>query len=131
MTTQEFTVPFRCLMPALILHKRIVAAQVHGHRSAAMRTIWNQLLRNFHFGLYAFRQSQTVIFTNDIPLCAQHLAKQGFIVTVFLTAWFGALKQPVISLRVEQTLFLKPGFLEAIVYVGGQDKVIFVLYHLE
>ena len=42
-----------------------------------------------------------------------------------------ALKQAVISLRVKQTVFNKSGFLEAVVYICGDDKIALIFHQAE
>lgn len=77
-------------MPALVFHKFIIAAQVHGQRFAAVGADGEQLGRDFH-----------------ILLPLYHLPNDRFVIKSFLTARLTALEQTVIALCVEQPLFVK------------------------
>ena len=46
-------------------------------------------------------------------------------------AGLGALPQAVISLGVEQAAPVKAGLLKAVVHIGGEHKIIFILYQLQ
>lgn len=46
-------------------------------------------------------------------------------------AGLGALPKAIIPLGIEQTLLVKTGKLELMVYVGGQDKIIFAFYQFQ
>ena len=41
-------------------------------------------------------------------------------------AWFAALEQAVVALSVEHAVFVESGFLETMIYVGGQNELVFV-----
>ena len=83
-SAEEILIPLCCSVPALVLHKGIIAAEVHGHGLPAVWTGWKKLGRNFH-----------------ILLPLDHFADHGFVIKGLLTARFAALEQAVISLRVE------------------------------
>ncbi len=42
-----------------------------------------------------------------------------------------ALEKPVVALRVEQPLFIKPRFLELVINIGGDDETVFVLHEFQ
>ena len=101
-------------MPALVLYECIVAAEIHGHGPATVGTGRKKLGRDFH-----------------VLLSLDHFTDHGFVIKGFLTARLAALEQAVIPLCVEQTLLVKASLLKAVVNVGGDDKIIFVLYQLQ
>ena len=101
-------------MPAFILYKGIITAEIHGQRLAAVRTGRKKLGRDFHIFL---------------PL--DHFADHSFVIKGFLTARLTALEQAVIALRVKKPLFVKASLLKAMVNIRGDDKIIFVLYQLK
>ena len=106
---QKLRIPLCRPMPPLVLDEGIITAQIHRHRSAADRTAWHKLAWHTH-----------------IALLLDHLT-HGFLVVVgFLTARLTALEQPVIALCVEQTMLVEPGFLELMVNIGGNHKVVLV-----
>ena len=49
--SEKTLIPRRCPMPALVLNKGIIAAEVHGHGLAAVGTGWKKLGRDFHIFL--------------------------------------------------------------------------------
>lgn len=49
---KKFFIPRACGVPALVLDERRVAAQIHGHRSAAHGATRYQLGRNAHIALF-------------------------------------------------------------------------------
>ena len=69
----------------------------------------------------------------DAPvLLFLHHLPDGFLVIVgFAVAGDGALPQAIVPLGIEQAGLGKAGFLEAVVDVGGQDKIVFGLYQTE
>ena len=127
---EEATVPLRCSVPALVLHKGIVTAEIHGHRPAADRAVRDQFRGNCHVRRYALRDSQAVIPADDIALRFQHLPDEIFVFVSLLTARLAALEQAVIPLRIEKAFFIKARFLETVVYIGGQDEIVLALYLL-
>ena len=98
-------------MPALVLDEGIVRAKVHGHRLSADGASGNEFGRDLH-----------------IFLPRQHLAHLFFVVVRLFVAGNTALEQPVIALRIKQPPFLEPRGLKPMVYVGGQNKIIFPLH---
>ena len=66
-----------------------------------------------------------------IRLLFIHLPDDGLIVVGFLAAGTGALEEAVVPLGVEETLFVEARFLKAVVHVGSEDEVIFVLYQVQ
>ena len=111
---EKVFIPFRCSVPAFVLHEGIIAAQVHGQRLPAVGTGRKKLGRYFH-----------------ILLPLDHLPNDLLIIKGLLTARLTALEQTIIALRVEQALFIKASFLNAVVNIRGDDKIIFVLYQLQ
>lgn len=111
---EKVFIPFRCSVPAFVLHEGIIAAQVHGQRLPAVGTGRKKLGRYFH-----------------ILLPLDHLPNDLLIIKGLLTARLTALEQAVIALRVEQPLFVEPCFLEAVVHIGGDYKVILILHQPE
>ena len=107
-------IPFRCSVPAFVLHEGIIAAQVHGQRLPAMGTGRKKLGRYFH-----------------ILLPFDHLPNDRLIIKGLLTARLTALEQTIIALRVEQALFIKASFLKAVVNVCGNNEIILVLHQLQ
>ena len=55
----------------------------------------------------------------------------SFVIKGFLTARLAALEQTVITLRIEQPLFVKSGFLKAVVHVRGDDEIVLVRHQLQ
>ena len=49
--SEKTLIPRRCPMPALVLNKGIIEAEVHGHGLAAVGTGWKKLGRDFHIFL--------------------------------------------------------------------------------
>ena len=60
-------------------------------------------------------------------LAGQHFHDDLFIVVGAVVARQGTLEEAVIPLSVEESGFIEAGFLEAMVYVCGEDEVVFVL----
>ena len=111
--TEKILIPLRCPAPALVFHKFIIAAQVHGQRFAAVGADGEQLGQDFH-----------------ILLPLYHLPNDRFVIKSFLTARLTALEQTVIALCVEQPLFVKASLLKAVVHVGRNNEIIPILYQL-
>ena len=131
MAAQKFAVPLGGGVPAGILYKAVITAQVHREQLAAVRAVGDKLGRDIGFQDGILRHGQLTIRCEDIPLCFYHLPDECLIVESLLTAWFTALEQAVIALRVEQPLFIEPCFLEAVVHIGGDYKVILILHQPE
>src|SRR5699024_1451712 len=88
--SDKIRIPVGGAAPSVVLHKFIVGAEIHCHWSAADRAVRNQLRRDPHFFLPFYHQ------------------ENGFSVVIgFLAAGPCALPQTVISLRIEETLFVK------------------------
>lgn len=109
MFLQKILIAFSCFIRAFVLDKGVVTAQVHGHGSAAHRTVRYQGRWNFH----------VLLFQDHFPDC--FLIVIGLVMTGKRT-----LPQAVVSLGVKQPLFIKAGHLELMVHVGGQNKIISV-----
>ena len=118
-------------MPAVVLHKGVIRPQVHGHGRAADRAAGDQPGRDSHPGDSAFRQLQRALRADHKTLRFDHLANDLSVVVGLLVAWPRALPQAVIPLGVKQPLLVKAGFLEAVVHVGGQNKIVLSLHQLE
>ena len=100
MLGQKFLIAGISGMPALILDKRIVRTQVHGHRLAADGAVRYKFGRDAHIFLFA-----------------QHCPYHALIVVSCMVAGDGALKQTVVSLRIKQSLLVKARDLKAMVDV--------------
>lgn len=111
---KKIGVPLRGRVPALVLHKCIVAAEVHGHGSAAVGAAGQQVAGHLH-----------------ILLPLYHLPHELFVVKRLLTARLAALPQAVVALRVEQPLLIEPRPLELVIHVGGDDEVVLVPHQLQ
>ena len=109
MPPQKFRIPLSGAMPARILHKSVITAQVYCHRPAADRAVGHKLAWHAH-----------------VVLLLDHPADDSLVVIGFLTARFAALEQAVIALCVEQTALVESGALELMVHIGGQDKIVFI-----
>lgn len=99
---EKVLIPLRCSVPAFVFHKGIIAAEIHGHRLATVR---------------ADRQKFRWYFHIFLPL--DHFTDHGFVIESLLTARLTALEQAVISLRIEQPLFIKASLLKTVVYIGS------------
>ena len=107
-------IPFRSTMPTLVLNELVIASQVHCKRFSAMRTDGQKLCRNFH-----------------IFLPVEHFKNNILILKSFLTARLTALKQTVIALRVEKSLFVKACFLKAMVNICCDYEIILIRHKLQ
>ncbi|WP_414601258.1 hypothetical protein, partial [Gemmiger sp.] len=87
---QEICIPVLGGIPAVILYKSGVTAQIHRQGGAANRATGNQVRGCFHF-----------------PLLFHHVTHGGLIIIGFVVARLGTLPQAVIYLGVEQTAFVK------------------------
>ena len=127
---EEIFVPLRRGVPALVLGKFVVAAQVHRHRSAAVRAARKELRRYRHRWRPICRRRQHTVCYGE-ALRFDHRADGFLVVKRLLTARLTALKQAVVALRVEKTLFVKARLLEAVVDVRRDDKIVLVPHQLE
>jgi len=114
MPPEKFAVPFLSLLPACVLDKGIVGAQVHGHGSAADRTAGDKSGGNAH-----------------VCLQLHHFPHGFFVVVGFLMTGDGALPQTVIALSVKKPPFVKARLLKLVVHVGGKHEIVFVPYQLQ
>lgn len=55
-------------VPARVLGKGIVTAQIHAHGLAAFRAVWNELRRNLYLRRHALREKRRAILTDNIAL---------------------------------------------------------------
>ena len=117
-------------MPALVLGKFVVAAQVHRHRSAAVRAARKELRRYRHRWRPICRRRQHTVRYGE-ALRFDHRADGFLVVKRLLTARLTALKQAVVALRVEKMLFVKARLPEAVVDVRRDDKIVLVPHQLE
>lgn len=106
---EEIFVPLRRGVPALVLGKFVVAAQVHRHRSAAVRAARKELRRYRHRWRPICRRRQHTVRYGE-ALRFDHRADGFLVVKRLLTARLTALKQAVVALRVEKMLLSKPAF---------------------
>ena len=111
MEKKEILIALCGRIPALILRKSIIDPQIHRHRSPANRAPGDQLCGDLH-----------------VLLLGNHFPDKILIVIRLLTAGFGALPQTIIALGVKQAALIKPGNLELMVHIGGQDKIVFAVY---
>ena len=114
MPVEKKLIPLCRFMPALILHKFIVRAQVHGQRFPTMRTNRQKFCGNPH----SF-------------LLFHHAADDFCILKGFLAAGSAALEQAIVPLCIKQPLFIKSGFLEAVIHIGCDNKIVFTFYKLK
>ena len=114
MPPDEILIPFRCRMPALVLHKGLVGAQVDLHRTAADGAFRYQFRRNPHIHLFR-----------------NHPFDHILVVVGFLVTGFRTLEQAVVALRVEQPFFVKSCLLELVIDIGGDDEIVFVFQQFE
>ena len=107
MPMQKILIPPGRGVPALILHKSIVTAQVRGLWPAALGAAGNQLRRHTHF-----------------RLLRHHPANNGLVIIRLLMAGLTALPEAVVTLGVEQPRLIKTSQLKLMVHIGCQDKII-------
>ena len=60
-----------------------------------------------------------------------HFPDSLFVVVVLWVTRFCALEQAVVTLRVEQPLFVKTRFLELVIDIGGDDEIVLVFQQFE
>ena len=111
MSSQKIFIAILCPIPAFILDKGIIATEIYSHWTTALWTVWNQFCWNTHIFLFL-----------------QHPTNQFLIFIRFLVTWFAALQQPIVSLGIKQPLFVKSSFLETVIYIGGNHKIILILH---
>ena len=107
---EEIFIPLRCPVPALVLNKPLVAAEIHRHGRSAYRTCRNAFRRNSH-----------------IPLRSCHAANGGLIVVGLIVTRFRTLPKSVIALGVKEPFFVKAGALKLVIHIGGQHEVILIV----
>lgn len=117
---EEVFVPLRRRVPALILHEAAVAAEVRRQRPSAMRAVRNKLCRHGHFG--RFRRSKCAIRRNCIALRSDHVLDNLPVIERLRATRLAALEQPVVSLRVEQAVLVKSGFLKAVIHIRCEGQ---------
>ena len=106
--------PHSALRPHTSPHpaQSIINPQIHRHRSPANRAPGDQLCGDL-----------------SCLFCWAIISRTNSSLSyVFLTAGFGALPQTIIALGVKQAALIKPGNLELMVHIGGQDKIVFAVY---
>ena len=106
---EEVFVPLRRPVPALILNKAVVGAEIHGHRPAAVRADGQQLSRDAH-----------------VLLPFDHFTDGSLIVKGLLTARSAALEKAVVTLHVEQPLFIKARLLKAMIHICRDNEIVLV-----
>ena len=111
---EEVLIPPGGDVPTVIFHKSVVRPQVHGHGRTANRAVRHQFGGDFH----AF-------------LLGQHLLDNGFVVIGLLVAGLGTLPQTIVTLRIEQTVFVKSGLLKLVIHIGCENKIVFLLHELK
>lgn len=114
MPMQKILIPPRCGIPALILHKGFVTAQVRGLWPAALGAARDQLRRDTH-----------------IRLLRNHLSNSSFIIISGLMACLTALPETVIALGIEQPRLIKTSQLKLMIHIGGQDEVVLILDQIQ
>ena len=127
MLLYKFLVPFCCLMPSPIFNKCLIRSEIHTHRLTTVWAIWNQTRRNYTLYFSVFRFLQFSIFYLK-SLTQHHFFNDFFIVIVFLMARLTTLKQTIISLCIKDAVFIKAGFLETMIHICRQYKII-LLFH--
>ena len=110
----KILIPPGRFVPSIVLHKSPVTSKIHGHRCAADRTAGDQPGRDPH-----------------ISLLRKHLPDSCLIVICFLMTGAGTLPQAVISLGIEQPIPVKSGFLELMVHIGSQYKIVLILHQIQ
>ena len=66
-----------------------------------------------------------------IFLPRHHFPNDSFVIEGFLTARLAALEQTIITLRIEQPLFVKSGFLKTVIHVRRDDEIVLVSHQLQ
>ena len=107
-------IALRRRVPARVLDEGPVRAQVERHGPAAPGTAGHERGRDAH-----------------VLLHGEHRADLRLVVVRFLMTWLRALKEPVIPLRIEQPLLIKPRDLKAVIDVGRQHEVVFSSHQSE
>ena len=89
-------------VPACVLDKAIVRAQVHRQGLSAVWALGQQLRGDGHGGPDAPGNDQRIASADDKALCQHHIPHHGLIVPGLLAAGFAALEQAVVALGVEE-----------------------------
>ena len=111
MTVHKLTIPCSRLMPSFIFYKLIIRSQIHSKRLPTLRAFRDQILRNLH-----------------ILLLLHHVSDHLFIFISHIRARFTALEQPIITLGIKKSLFIKTRLLETMIHIRCDDKIILILY---
>ena len=67
---------------------------------------------------------------DSISLGQDHVPDHMLVFPCLFTAGFCALEQAVITLGIEQPFLVEPGFLKAMVHIGGQDEIVLIFHNL-
>ena len=126
-TFHEFLILLRRGIPSGVLHEGIVGPEVHAHGSAALRASGHQFGGHGAPDLCALRHRQFSML-DAVTLTYYHLFHGLFVVVGSTMTGLAALEQAVIALRVEQSALVKACFLEAVIHIGGQHKIVLVLH---
>ena len=111
MAADKRRIALRGVMPAFILDKCVVRAQIHGHRRAADGTAGNQFRRNFTFRLFI-----------------KHPSNRRVVGVRFLMAGEGTLPEPVVALCVKKPHLIKARFLKAVIHICRDHKIVRILH---
>ena len=90
----------------------------------------NKLRGNRLCRAHTFRQNECSVLPDHKSLGQNYIPDRFFIVVGLLSAGLAALEQTVIALCIKQVLLLKPSFLEAVVHIGSQNKLILIMNQL-
>ena len=55
----------------------------------------------------------------------------NFIIKSFAAAWFGTLKESIITLSVKKSFFIKSSLLKTVVYISSKNKIILIFYQFQ
>ena len=55
----------------------------------------------------------------------------NFIIKSFAAAWFGTLKESIITLSVKKAFFIKSSLLKTVVYISSKNKIILIFYQFQ
>ena len=116
-------------MPSLIFNKCLIRSEIHTHRLTAARAIWNQTRRNRKLYFSVFRFLQFPVFHLK-SLTQHHFLYDFFIVIGFFMTRLTTLKQAVISLCIEDSVFSESCFLKTMIHICRQYKIIFFFYQI-
>ena len=129
MPAQEFLISLCRLMPALVLHKTVIAAKIRGHPFSVIRTYRHKIGRNRHLDFCIFRDDQLSILSDLISFRQDHPADDLVVIVGLVLRRLArgtALKQAIVALRIKKPLLIESTSLEAMINIGRQDKIIFV-----